>query len=241
MLEFLMVIPTLNEQDHIKEIVEKADKLVSSIFKNYTIVVVDESSTDKTVEIVNGLMKKTKNLDLISGRTPGNKGFDIRYAMSKYDSNIYSFIDADLKDTLPYLKNLISEYKKGNDLVIGSKLMNEELLDRSETRNYISKRYNSIINLIFNDKIIDHQCGFKLFSRKAFLLINKHSKERHWLWDTEALLIANSHNLKISEIPVRIIEIRKRPVSSYRIIKDMTLFSTGILRLVYRFKILKDY
>jgi hypothetical protein len=241
MLDFVMVIPTLNEEKYIGEIVKSSDTLLSSMFKKYKIIVVDESSNDTTIKIVNKLMKSHKSLELITNRTPGNRGFDVRYGLSRYDSKLYFFADADLKPSLPYLKNMIKAEKNGFDVVTGSRYVDEKLINRPPLRKSVSKTYNFMLNVLFNENIKDHQCGFKLFNRKAFRLINRLSREKHWCWDAESLFIALYNNLKIYEIPITFVERRSNRTPIRRLVKDILVYAPGTARLYYRFRILRDY
>jgi glycosyltransferase involved in cell wall biosynthesis len=241
MLDFVMVIPTLNEQKYVGEIVESADVLLASLFNNYRIVVVDDSSKDATTSIVKGLIKSHKSLRLIEGRSSRNRGLDVRYAMSKYESRLYFFTDADLKPSLLYIPKMIKAYKNGCDVVTGSRYADETLVSRPPLRKAVSKCYNFILNVLFDESIKDHQCGFKLFSRKAFKIINKKSVEKHWLWDVETLLIAYYNNMQICEVPIRMIERRSKRTPIKRLISDITIHGPGILRLFYRYRILKEY
>lgn len=241
MLDFVMVIPTLNEERYIAEIVKSSDKLLSSMFKSYKIVVVDESSTDATTKIIKALMKTHKTLALISGRTPGNRGLDVRYGLSKYDSRLYFFTDADLKPSLPYIRNMVKAQKSGCDVITGSRYIEENLISRPPLRKAVSKSYNLILNILFDEGIKDHQCGFKLFSKKAFRLINKLSRERHWCWDAESLFIAHYNNMKICEIPIVFIERRSGRTSIKRLLSDVSIYAPGTARLFYRFRIIKKY
>ncbi len=241
MLDFVMVVPTLNEQRYVGEMVEGADLLLSSLFKSYRIVVVDESSKDATVDIVKRLMKRHKSLNLIESRTPGNRGLDVRYAMSRYDSKLYFFSDADLKPSLPYIKKMIKAYKNDCDVVTGSRYVAGASVSRPPLRKAVSKCYNLMLNILFGENIKDHQCGFKLFSRKAFRIINRKSVENHWMWDVEVFLIALSNGMRIGEVPVRMRERRSRRTPIKRLMSDVSIHGPGILRLFYRYRMLNEY
>jgi len=241
MLDFVMVIPTLNEQKYIGALVDTSNKLLRTMFKSYMIVVVDESSTDNTIKIMKSIMKENKSVNLIGNRTPASRGLDVRYAMSKYDSKLYFCIDADLEPTVKYLKDAVKAYNSGCEYVTGSRYINEKLVKRPPLRKLVSKSYNKLINIIFNDKVRDHQCGFKLFSKKAFKIAESASKERHWMWDTEVNLIMSYSDLKICEIPIEWTERRGNRTPIRRLLTDICTSIPGIFVLFYRFRIKKEY
>lgn len=241
MLDFLMVLPTFNEADNIGGMLESTSNELKKMFKNYRIVVVDESSVDNTVSIVKSLRKRLKNVDLISGRVPKSRGLDVRYAMSRYDSRMYFYMDTDLKDSVPCIKDAVRYCRDGYNLVIGSKYAKGAVLRRPEIRNIMSKPYNLIIRLLFSDGVLDHQGGFKLMDRKAFSMMRRKSIERHWLWDTEVILLARYNNMRIKEMPMKVIDRRARPASILWIFINSCIFAVGIAGFFYRFRIKKDY
>lgn len=239
MIDLLLVIPSRNEQEFIRGTLLEADKALRNLMTNYKIVIVDASSGDGTVEIVEKIAEKDKRVDIIKDREPGAKGADIMYAFSKYDSRFYGFVDSDMVSTISSLRNLL-RYKDNYDVIIGSRYMTSEIPERPMTRLYPSIIYNGLLSMMYRDGIRDHQCGFKLFSRKAVCLIRKYSLERHWAWDTEALLICKYGGLGIVEKKVSWKETRDR--KSYANVKTAInyayFFTFPMLRMFCRFKIL---
>lgn len=238
MLDFVLVIPARNESEYISDIVLKADKSLSRFLNNYKIVVVDASSEDETVEMVKSIAKKNHRVEVLTGREPGAKGADIMYGFSRYDSELYGFIDSDIVSALDSLGDLL-KYRKEYDVVIGSRYIGPQLPNRPKLRLYISLTYNALLSLLFDDKIHDHQCGFKLFSKKAVRLISKYSVESHWPWDTEALLICRCGGLKIMERRINWREVRSRKGNANikRAISDVYLFIIPMFRMIYRFRV----
>ena len=83
----------------------------------------------------------------------------------------------------------------------------------------------------------DHQCGFKLFSRKAFLAIEDLAQENHWMWDVETILITQHSGMRVREVPIAYVERRSNRTPVKRLLKDITIHGPGILRLYYRFRL----
>ena len=118
-MKVLVVIPTYNESKTIKKIVEK----IFIINREYSILVVDDSSPDGTRVIVEQLQLDYKNLFLLNRYKKEGLGVaycsGFKWAIDKeYDKVIQ--IDADLSHNpkdIPRLLNESSEY----DLVIGSR------------------------------------------------------------------------------------------------------------------------
>lgn len=240
MLDFLLVIPARNESEYISEIVLKADRSLSRFLKDYKIVVVDASSQDNTVEIVKSIARRNRKIEILTGRKPGAKGADIMYGFSKYDSELYGFIDSDIVSALDSLGDLL-KHRSEYDVIIGSRYIDGRIPKRPKLRLYISLTYNRLLSLIFNDGVKDHQCGFKIFNKKAVGLIRKYSVEQHWPWDTEALLICKYGGMRIFEREIGWKEVRSRNVDANlrRAISDVYLFIVPMFRMFYRFRIVK--
>lgn len=237
MLDFLLVIPTLNEEKYMKEMLDKATKVLGLLFKNYLIVVVDASSTDRTELVVKQAIKANPRLQFIKRKKRGQRGSDVMYGMSRYDAKLYCYVDVDLAPSLVHLKNLIALNKEGYDVVLGSRYIDSGLLHRPPLRLAVSKAYNLMINILFGDKVRDHQIGFRIFDRKAFSLIRRSYREAHWAWDTEVILLAHYNHLKICEVPVRWIERRSERTGIRRLLRDVGIFIPSMARMFYRFRI----
>ncbi|EET90274.1 MAG: glycosyltransferase [Candidatus Micrarchaeales archaeon] len=238
--ECIFVIPARNEEKSIVETVNRVSAAMEQAFDSFKVVVVDASSTDSTPQILERLARENSRLDVISGTRPHQKGFDIHNAFMKYDSSIYGFLDSDTPEMSQYILPAANLIKGGYDIVIGSRYKGGAKLDRPKSRVVVSGLYNKTINAIFGDGILDHQCGFKLFSKNAWAAISPLAREKKWPWDTEVLLIARGMGMKIYEMPISWRDSRGRtPIENIsRVLSDASIFIPATLRFIYRFKIL---
>jgi len=196
-----ITIPTYNEE----EILEKNIKILFSFLKkvnfSYNITIADNGSTDKTLEIAKKLSKKYKNLKVIHIKKPG-KGNAIKAVWKKSKAELLCFMDADLSTDLNHLNEMVSSLKK-YDLVIGNRLSTKSKTKRSLSRTILSIVYNTIAKLYLGIKVNDLQCGFKGIKRKAFLALEKQTKNNNFFFDTELIAWAEKKKYKIKEIPVK--------------------------------------
>jgi glycosyltransferase involved in cell wall biosynthesis len=93
-----VIIPAYNEQIHIRETIF-ALKKIDSIGE---IIVVDDASTDATVEIVSQL-----GVRLIEMRRNGGKGKAIRKGLREAKKDIIAFVDADLGESAFEIEKLL--------------------------------------------------------------------------------------------------------------------------------------
>ena len=111
-MSFSIILPTLNEKGHILELISE----ISNIFQNknlqYEIIIVDDSSTDGTFEVVQNFKKDNLFLKLISRKNLKRnlaKSINQGIEAAKYDYIIW--MDADFQHPPKYLENFI-DYSK---------------------------------------------------------------------------------------------------------------------------------
>ena len=112
-----IVIPTLDEEKNIKKTLLKIQRISKKI--ELDIIIVDDDSKDKTLEIAR-LFKNKLNIKIIKN----DKKLGLGYALTKgYNSSNFSFVmflDADLSVSEKDIINLIHS-KIEDGIVIGSR------------------------------------------------------------------------------------------------------------------------
>lgn len=123
----LVVIPTYNEKGSIGKMI---DTLCGNVFKKISkwdchLLIVDDTSPDKTYEVVQKMGKKYSKLHLLLNPKKmgiGNaytKGFI--YGMEKLKADVLIEIDADFQHPPELIITLLDEIDKGNDYILGSR------------------------------------------------------------------------------------------------------------------------
>jgi len=65
-MSYSVILPTLNEAGHIIQLVNKISEALSKTNEKFEIIIVDDSSTDKTPELCLKLEKEKKNVFFFS-------------------------------------------------------------------------------------------------------------------------------------------------------------------------------
>lgn len=238
-LEFLLVLPCRNEKDLISDMVLASDKMLGRLFSNYKIIVVDASSTDGTPEIAEAIAKKNKHVEVIKNRPRWRKGADVMCGFSKYDAEVYGFMDTDMEKLLKLLPGVNTYLKNEYDVVAASRYRDSKHIDRPPSRLAVSLVYNNMLGILFNDHLTDHQCGFKVFNKNAVKIIQKESVEVDTPWDTEVLIICNHAKLKIKELPINFKEPRDTSSTTnvWRAVEHIHYFVVPVARMFWRFRL----
>ena len=63
-MSYSVILPTLNEKGHIIQLIKKIEFIFSEIQQEYEIIVVDDNSTDGTIDLVKDVAKDYDNIKL---------------------------------------------------------------------------------------------------------------------------------------------------------------------------------
>ena len=186
-------IPAYNESKYIGTIVLSARQYVNEV------IVVDDGSTDNTVEIA-----RLAGAEVV--QHPRNRGYGaaiqtILDEARKRDPDILVILDSDAQHNPKEIPNLLKPISEGYDFVIGSrkKQANRIPLYRRVGQRLISRS----VNVLSNDRLTDSESGFRAFSRKAIETLNL--KENGMAISAETVAEAARKNLKIAEVPISVI------------------------------------
>ena len=197
--EISIILPTLNEEKNIGILLPK----IQHILKDYTyeVIVVDDSSTDKTRHIAEEFFAINNNgFVLYRGALSGLSsaiydGFNIA------SGNFLIVMDADLQHDEAILPEIINKIATGKyDICIASRnIENGGYGNLILTRKLLSKFGIWLANFILNMKLSDPMSGYFGLSRKLFEEIKHSINPRGFKLLLEILY--KSKNVNIAHIP----------------------------------------
>ncbi|MEN8764461.1 MAG: polyprenol monophosphomannose synthase [Wenyingzhuangia sp.] len=174
MYPVLIIIPTLNEVENINNIIEA----VLEVNSDYHILVVDDSSTDGTIEVVKKLQEIKKNLYLQVRTNSRGLGkayiFGFKWAIQKEYEYILE-MDADFSHNPKDIPRLIHACEKeGYDLAIGSRYINNKInvINWDFKRLILSYLASKYVKLITGIPVFDTTAGFICYRRKVLETID---------------------------------------------------------------------
>lgn len=231
-MKILIAIPVLNEEKELEKNVKILADFLGRGFKySWEITVVDNGSIDKTQEIGRRMAILDERIKYLRLEERG-RGKALKKAWLASDADILSYMDVDLSTNLKSFSPLIDKIINGADISIGSRLMKDSQTTRQLKREIISRAYNFLIKLMFNNKFSDAQCGFKAITKEAANELLSKVVDNKWFLDTELLLLAEKNGYKIAEVPVEWIEDLDSRVN---IIKTAIDDIQGLIRLKINF------
>src|SRR5258708_16102680 len=134
-MKIVVVIPTYNERDNIGKMVDALAVEFPKIHNHkMELLVVDDTSPDKTYELVKEKAKKYKWVHLLlnpvkQGLGPAYvKGF--KYAMNEMKADYVMEFDGDFQHRPDQIKDLVAEVDNGYDYIIGSRYIKGESIPK---------------------------------------------------------------------------------------------------------------
>ena len=191
--------PAYNEEKQIKKTVEKAVRVLNKVAGAWEIIIVNDGSSDNTLEVANKLAGNNPKIRVINHEK--NRGYGAAFKSGFYGAKYpwIAFTDSDGQFEFTEITKFIKKQKEtGADLVIGYYKKRQVSFGKIFT----SKLWEYLVFFMFGLKVRDIDCGFKLVSKKVVDSVSKLESERGAFISSEFLIKAKKKGYKIVEIPV---------------------------------------
>lgn len=223
-----IVIPAYNEAARIGPTLMRIHDYVAQIRQPCEIVVVDDGSHDVTTTVVRGLELHPAERKLLSHPRNLGKGAAVRTGMLAAAGDVLLMCDADLSTPIREIEKLWSALEAGCDIAIGSRDLPDAVLDPPQPlgRRLLAWTFRAVRRRLLLPRLLDTQCGFKLFRRPAARAVFERLICPGWLFDCEVLGLAVALGYRIQEVGV---VWRNDPATHVRPLREIT---TAIPRLL---------
>ena len=163
-----IVTPCYNEEENIQAIYEQIKAVFADLPEyKYEHIFIDNASTDKTVELVKGIIKQDKNVKLLVNMR------NFGHIRSPYNGILQANGDAvvvlasDLQDPPYLIKDFLQKWEEGYKVVVGVKPESQE----TPLMFAIRKLYYTIISRISNVPLIKNFTGFGLYDKSVIEIL----------------------------------------------------------------------
>jgi len=199
-LRICVVMPAFNESGVIGDVISDVIKSFKTSPYFAEIVVVNDASRDDT-----GIIAKKYGATVIDHILNSGAGSATATGLSYAQQNgfdIATTMDADGQhDAMDVIKGIDEIIKRGDDLLIGSRLIDSKGMSKSKIIG--NKGLSAITYILFGINSTDSQSGLRIFSRRA--LESLRWKTSGYEFCSEMLWRAKQQKLRISEYPIKAI------------------------------------
>lgn len=161
-----IIVPSYNEKDNIKPLLTRIHESLSVY--DYEVIIVDDNSTDGTIETARGLTS-TFPVKLLVRTEERGLSTAVIHGMRHAQGSIIGVMDADLQHPPEILPSLVKAIEDGADMVVGSRYIEGGGVPHwSALRKIISKGASMIAHLLLPGarQVKDPMSGFFMFRRE---------------------------------------------------------------------------
>ena len=204
----VVVVPTYNERENVRPLIERISAMRRSEREvDIEVLFVDDSSPDGTGDEVKQAMSRYEFVHLLT--RPKKEGIGrafldgFRFALERFDPAVVVQMDGDLQHPPEIIPELIHSVLEGADVAIASrKVKGGMTVGWSKRRILLSWGANWLARIVLGLEQKDVSSGFKAYSRGMVEeLTSRKLTSSSFSYQEETLLVAKRAGKRVVEIP----------------------------------------
>jgi dolichyl-phosphate beta-glucosyltransferase len=197
-----IIFPAHNEETRLLYALTSVDSFLMKFPHSAEVVVVENASSDRTLEIARQFTETHPYLRVLHSDIPG-KGLAVQRGMLEANGEYRFVCDVDLSMPVEEIANFLPPQHSGYDIAIASREAKGAVrYDEPLYRHLIGRVFNGLVQLLVLPDLNDTQCGFKCFTAAAAEALFPKMTIPGWTFDVEVLAIARQKKLKVIEVPI---------------------------------------
>jgi glycosyltransferase involved in cell wall biosynthesis len=191
-----VVIPIFNEEPTISDVIGRLKATMQKIGFKHEIIVIDDCSEDRSLEI-----SKSQSVKVYSLKKHMGKGYALRVGFAKAKGEIIATIDSDgshRPEELPLL--LIPILQDQADFVIGSRFLREKPASARKLNAIGVRLFNVLIKIFTRTEVSDSQSGYR--AMKSEILKNLRLRSGGYEIESEMLVKTARRGFRVKEVPI---------------------------------------
>jgi glycosyltransferase involved in cell wall biosynthesis len=188
-----LVIPALNEEAAIRELLDELESVMEPLGETWEVVFVDDGSVDGTWSRLAELRRGRGYLTAVRLRRNFGKAAALAAGFRQARGAIIVTMDADLQDDPNEIPHLIAKLREGFDLVSGWKTQRND----PWTRRALSRTFNRIVGAVTGVRLHDVNCGIKAYRRDVIQELQLYGDLHRFI-----PILASYRGFRVGEIPV---------------------------------------
>ena len=190
-----LVFPVFDEESNVGPLLDSALALAPRLATDFENIVVDDGSRDRSVPIVETRRRTEQRIRLIRHASNQGYGAALRSGLRAARGDLVFFSDADLQFDLDEL-SLLMQHTGAFDIVAGYRSPRVDPWHRR----FIARVWMFLVRTLFDLRVRDIDCAFKIFHRHVIAQIPIESIGA--FVNTEILVRARASGARIHQVPV---------------------------------------
>jgi glycosyltransferase involved in cell wall biosynthesis len=231
----LILIPAYNEERRIEPVLrDYAEFFEKNYSGEFLIVVVLNGCTDNTFGVVRHVAAEHSTIHALEFREAIGKGGALIEGLKLSEhADLIGYVDAD-GATPPRAFLELVRHTGEADCVIGSRWLPGAVIHQSQAghRQFASRVFHAIVQLLFRLNIHDTQCGAKVMKRGVIEKIHPYLRIADMAFDINLLVAVKRAGFRILEVPTEWTDQAGSKVVLFR--SSLTMLLSAIrVRLIY--------
>jgi glycosyltransferase involved in cell wall biosynthesis len=193
-LDISVVVPVLNEEESLPLLHDSLTEVLAESDLSYEIIVVDDGSTDRSLQILRELQARDGNLRVVCFRRNYGQTAAFAAGFDRAQGDIVVTIDADLQNDPADIPALVAQLREGYDVVSGWRVDRQ---DRFLDRRLPSMLANRFIGWVTGVRIHDYGCSLKAYRRDVLTDVRLYGELHRFI-----PALAHAAGARVAEIPV---------------------------------------
>lgn len=230
-LHLSIIIPCYNEEQRIGPTLAEIERHFAGTGTAYELLVVDDGSTDGTVDLVAARARLHGALSIIANRPNRGKGHAVRTGALAARGEIVMFTDADLSIPITIVDDFRRALDAGADIVIASRAhpASREAVRPPLSRRIMTRIFRRVVHLLLPvGGIEDTQCGCKAYRAAVARDLFGRQTVDGFSFDAEVLFLAQRAGYRVREVPF---VLRHSPASTVRPVRHALLMVRDLLHI----------
>ncbi len=167
-MKISIVLPIKNEEDCILAVLTEIVDTLEKENVPYEMVCVNDNSTDGTLQILQQLAGKNKNIQVVNRAQPSGFGRAVKDGLMHATGDCMAIVMGDGSDDPADIVKYYSLLCAGYDCVFGSRFLREsKVRDYPKLKLFINRLANNFIRCLFLMKFNDTTNAFKAYRREV--------------------------------------------------------------------------
>ncbi|XP_048732453.1 dolichol-phosphate mannosyltransferase subunit 1 [Ostrea edulis] len=208
--KYSVLLPTYNERENLPVIIWLLVKYFTESGYDYEIIVIDDGSPDKTLEVAKQLQKIYGSDKIILRPREKKLGLGTAYihGMKHATGNFIIIMDADLSHHPKFITEFIQKQQEGNyDLISGTRYIGTGgVAGWDFKRKLVSRGANYLTQVLLRPGASDLTGSFRLYKKEVLQKLVNSCISKGYVFQMEMIVRARQFGYSIGEVPITFVD-----------------------------------
>lgn len=168
-MKISIVTPTFNEIENIENIYKEIKKKFNDLEYDYEHLIIDNHSTDGTINKIKELAQNDRNLKVIINAKNYGHIKSPFHGLLQSDGDATILMASDFQDPIDLIPKYIDEWKKGGKIVLGEKTSSDE----NKIKYFLRSFFYKFLNKISEFELTNNTTGSGIFDKSIIDKLKK--------------------------------------------------------------------